>query len=65
MAIELNERNVDLTSLTGSGRYVLAAGKTLKIESSPQGEEILEVEVPEGESWNVGIFLSIYVTDAE
>jgi len=37
----------------------LAAGKRLKIETSPQGEELLDVQVPSGESWTVN--LSVYV----
>lgn len=42
----------------------MAAGKTLKIETSPSGEEILDVTVPAGKKWSVGIVVSVEETDA-
>ncbi len=65
MAIELNEEPVSARTLKrGDGSFTMAAGKTLKIETSPAGEELLEVEVPEGKQWSVSIFVSVVETDA-
>jgi len=35
------------------------AGKRLKIETSPGGEEILDEEVPAGKSWKIRIAVSV------
>ena len=48
-----------LTYLNGDERFTLAAGKELKIETSPDGEEILETTVPAGKSWEVTVGVSI------
>lgn len=48
----------------GSVDFSLATGKTLKIETSPNGEEILDLTVPVGKSWDVSISVSINETDA-
>ena len=48
----------------GSGMVVLVAGKRLRIETSPNGEEILDEEVPEGKVWALSINVQINETDA-
>jgi hypothetical protein len=42
---------------------VIAAGKSFKIETSPQGEDILDVEVPAGKQWTVVVSVSIDEVD--
>ena len=37
----------------------LAAGKSLKIETSPNGAEILDEEVPAGKAWTVSVNVTI------
>ena len=54
----VTERNVH----TGTERFTVAAGKDLKIETSPQGEGILSVTVPIGKLWDVSISISITET---
>ena len=48
----------------GADTFSMAAGKSLRIETSPDGDEILDVEVPEGESWVVTIEVVIKKTVA-
>jgi len=48
----------------GLAQLELAAGKSLKIETSPQGEEILDAEVPAGKAWYVEMSVLITETDA-
>ena len=63
--IELGENNHPArTVLHGSGVYTVEAGKTLKIETSPNGEDILEEEVPAGKVWSAHITINIDETDA-
>lgn len=50
--------------LIGKGVYNIAAEKTLKIETSPDGEEILNEEVPQGKKWSVRLTINIDETDA-
>lgn len=38
-----------------SDSFTLAAGKTLKIEWSPGGTELLNATVPDGKEWHVQI----------
>ena len=49
-------------SLTKSGRQVieLTNPKILKIETSPDGMEILNAAVPEGKKWTVYLNLDIH-----
>lgn len=42
----------------------LAAGKSLKIETSPQGDELIDTEVPEGKVWKISIGINITEEDA-
>lgn len=47
----------------GQGRYTVAPGKSLKIETSPQGEEILEAGPPAGKQWTVTLKVNIEESD--
>lgn len=42
----------------------IPAGRSLIIETSPSGEEILNVAVPWGKQWSVGIAVTVTETDA-
>ena len=48
----------------GLAQLDVIAGKSLKIETSPYGEEVLDVEVPVGKAWYVEISVLITETDA-
>jgi len=61
--MELEERQVPHTQKYAIGTVVLAAGKTLKIETSPAGEEILAAAVPAGKAWSITIVIDITETD--
>lgn len=66
MAIELTEYQWP-AKLVKSGQednIVVSTGQNVKIETSPDGEEILDVECPEGKSWSVRIIVEITETDA-
>ena len=43
----------------GHSCEVIPPGKTLKIETSPYGVDILDVDVPEGEEWIANIDVSV------
>lgn len=58
--ITLKDKSVSAWSgKDGVGKFTVAGGKTLKIETSPKGETILESVVPEGKTWNVTISITI------
>ena len=46
----------------GGDTFTITAGKSLKVETSPRGEDILDVEVPEGKTWVVTIDVGIVET---
>jgi hypothetical protein len=48
--------------LATAGVYSVPSGKTLKIETSPRGENILSAQVPQGETWHVNISVTVTVT---
>jgi hypothetical protein len=48
----------------GGGTFSASAGQSLRIETSPSGEEVLSAEVPAGKSWAVTVQLNIVETDA-
>lgn len=50
------------TLRTGRETVVIPGGKNLKIETTPDGEEILNVTVPEGKTWSVQFSLEITET---
>ena len=47
-----------------AGSAMVAAGKTLKLETSPQGDDLLGIECPEGKSWMVYVRLEVCESDA-
>ena len=49
---------------SGKDNVEVTEGKSLKIEISPFGDEILNVECPIGKKWNVYIRIYISETDA-
>jgi len=48
----------------GKSNVCLDAGQRLKIETSPNGEELLDTEVPEGKRWAIDVDVQIRETDA-
>jgi len=64
MAITLAAMVRDDTVKTGDDQFILAAGKALKVETSPQGSELLNVEVPAGKQWDVVVYVRIVETNA-
>jgi len=66
MAIELaviQNPAIPLTRLRGRETIVLEAAKTLTVETGPQGDELLDVEVPEGKQWEISISIDVIQTD--
>ena len=60
MTIELNETVVTAKTIyDGDDSFVLPAGKTLTVQSTPDGNDFFEGEVPDGKSWAVTIYLKI------
>ena len=47
----------------GGAVFNIEAGKSLKIETSPSGEEKLNITVPAGKSWEVSMTIHIVETD--
>lgn len=65
MAIILSEETrTAKTVRQGSDSFTLAAGKILKIETSPDGEEILNETVPTGKVWTVIVSVHVREVDA-
>lgn len=65
MVINLTNQSVDAYGgYVGSGNVTIPAGKTLKIETTPDGQEILAAVVPAGKKWSVSISVNIIETDA-
>jgi len=62
--MELEDRQYPHLQKSAAGVFVVPAGKTLKIETSPQGDEILSATVPKGKVWSVSIVIDISETDA-
>jgi len=65
-AIDLQtlDHSAKRTMSGGTGYFSMAAGKTLKVETSPQGEDLLNEQVPAGKVWTVVVSVSITETDA-
>ena len=58
--MELIDNSVSARSLlSGATGFDVTAGKTLNIETSPGGSEILEVTVPIGQTWHVQLSVQI------
>jgi len=65
MAIDLSSNEVPSQTLkTGDDSFELAAGKSLKVETIPNGSELLNETVPEGKKWQVVVYVSIVETAA-
>lgn len=65
MAIALSNTNLPArTTRYGADVFTMAAGKSLVIETTPSGDEILSAEVSEGKTWAVTVTVSIVETDA-
>jgi len=47
------------TLYRGHGSVVVPPGKTLRIETSPEGVEILAVDVPADEEWVVNLNINV------
>jgi len=47
----------------GGAVFDVEAGKSLKIETSPGGEDKLDITVPAGKSWKVSMTIQIIETD--
>jgi len=63
IVFEVGDNPATIT-LTGESNGPLTAGTSLKIETSPQGDDILNVEVPAGKVWQVRVQVFIVETDA-
>ena len=50
---------VGLVMKSGRETFDVLGGKKLKIETSPEGVDILNAEVPEGKRWTVSLSLQI------
>lgn len=50
-------------SVIDVGGITVTEGQTLKIETSPDGEEVLAEVCPAGETWTVTIHIQISITD--
>ncbi len=62
MSITLREEIFTAVSgYIGQGTVIIPAGKHLVIETSPDGEDVLDAEVPAGKEWVVHI--SIHVNE--
>ena len=64
MTIVLEDTIVPHATKYGSEEFEVLAGKTLKIETSPTGEQHLNVSVPAGKKWAVEVTVQIVETDA-
>jgi len=63
--MELTEHsNPAVVGRSGEGRFELVAGKRLKIETTPDGAEVLDAVVPSGKVWAVTISVAVIETDA-
>jgi hypothetical protein len=63
MAITLVDSTLHEVRKDGDGTFQVTAGKHLKIETSPGGEEILDVIVPEGKVWTVTLSVRVIEED--
>ena len=63
MAIELRTEALPArTTKSGNDTFTVAAGKCLIVETSPQGVEFLDVEVPAGKTWTVTV--NVYIQES-
>ena len=64
MVINLANADVNHVGYTGTDDFNIPAGSRLRIETSPGGDEYLDVQVPEGKEWRVQINIEITESDA-
>ena len=50
--------------MAGHETVAVTAGQSLKIESSPDGDEFLEIACPPGKAWSVKLDVTITEADA-
>jgi len=64
--MELRESNIPASNFKSGSQsgLVIPAGKKLTIETSPQGDEILDIECPAGKVWTARIIVEIVETNA-
>ena len=60
MPVTKHENKRSVINMSG---ITVTGGQTLKIETSPDGEEVLVETCPEGETWSVHIHVQISITD--
>ena len=60
----VNNSIIAQVKYVGTGQYIVPAGKSLKIETSPSGAELLDVTVPAGKSWAVTLQVSVIESNA-
>ncbi len=59
MPLELTSNNIAaVMRYGGSGSFEVSGGKHLKVETIPDGEEILDFELPAG-NWEVGVHITV------
>ena len=63
MELQENSRPAFVLKSGNQDNITISAGKSLKIETSPDGEEILDVECPKGKVWSARIIIEINETD--
>ena len=62
--MDLNEKEVTAkTRKYGTDEVACPAGRSLKIETSPGGDDILDEECPAGKEWVVRVSVEIIETD--
>ena len=64
MAIVLLDEIVNRCDKIGDDDFDLAAGQSLKVETSPKGEDVLNATVPSGKAWHVHVAVTIQEVDA-
>lgn len=64
--MQLTAHDVEAATLLSGheSNIALSAGETLKIETSPGGEDVLAAECPAGKVWSARIIIEITETDA-
>ena len=61
--MELIDKSVPArTTFSGDDNFIITAGQILKIETTPQGVDCLNVEVPSGEEWSVNLYVQVIKT---
>ena len=64
--MEIKDISVEARSLSsGYQAFNVSAGQSFKIKTSPKGESILELTVPEGKVWSVQMNVQIEETDVD